>query len=625
MRKIYTLLVFLQLAFFSFAQNIQQVNYRGAFAPAPEAMWTEGWANWDPENTVYPAANVTVSGSISSNTTWTRNNVYQLSGLVYVDSLVTLTIESGTIIRGGTTPSNASLIIKRGAKIIAEGTPCSPIVFTSGVAVGARSRGDWGGLIILGRAQTNLGTGFIEGLSTNPQLAYGGTDNADNSGILKYVRIELNGSVFAPNSEINGLTMGAVGSGTKIDYVQVSFNQDDAFEWFGGAVSASHLVSYRNLDDDFDTDNGFSGKVQFALAVRDPNVADAPSISTSEGFESDNDAGGSTNTPQTSAVFSNVTVIGPYRGNASATVAAGFRRGARIRRNSALSIFNSIFMDYATGLFIDGPASVANATNGTLKYKNNLVALVTPTHRVAENDATRTIFFANNNDSLSTTTGVLITPYNFTAPDYRPAAGSPALTNFDFSDAALPVELVKFYGTTIKKENVLYWETQSEVNNKSFEVMRSADGSNFSSIATISSLATGGNSSLILKYSFVDAQPLDGKSYYMLKQTDLDGRFTFSSVVVLETSGTEMFRFAAVFPNPTNSQLNLSIISPTKQDATVIINDMFGRTVTQRLISVSSGSNNYQINVNALPAGNYLLNVVPKDGSTNKALKFIKL
>jgi hypothetical protein len=155
--------------------------------------------------------------------------------------------------------------------------------------------------------------------------------------------------------------------------------------------------------------------------------------------------------------------------------------------------------------------------------------------------------------------------------------------------------------------------------------MRSADGSNFSSIATISSLATGGNSSLILKYSFVDAQPLDGKSYYMLKQTDLDGRFTFSSVVVLETSGTEMFRFAAVFPNPTNSQLNLSIISPTKQDATVIINDMFGRTVTQRLISVSSGSNNYQINVNALPAGNYLLNVVPKDGSTNKALKFIKL
>ena len=623
MKKIFTLFVLLNVAFFSYAQGIQGVNYRGAFAPAPTPMWTDGWANWDPENTAYPASNVTVTGNISANTTWTSNNVYTLNGLVYVDTLITLTIEPGTIIRGGTTPSNSSLIIKRGATIIANGSSTNPIVFTSGLPVGSRSRGDWGGLIILGRAQSNLGTGFIEGLSTNPQLAYGGTENADNSGILRYVRIELNGSVFAPNSEINGLTMGGVGSGTTIDYVQISYNQDDAFEFFGGAVNAGHLVSYRNLDDDFDTDNGFSGKVQFALAVRDPNVADNPAISTSEGFESDNDAGGSTTLPQTRAVFSNVTVIGPYRGNGSATVAPGFRRGARIRRNSALSIFNSIFMDYATGLFIDGAASVANATNGTLKYKYNLVALATPTHRVAENTATRTIFFANNNDSLSSTVGVLQTPYNFLAPDYRPAAGSPALTNFDFSDPVLPIKLGRFYGETVKNDNVLYWETETEVNNTGFEIQKSLNGITFNRIAFVNSAALSGNSVQKLSYSTVDKNA-EGKAYYRLKQIDKDGMFSLSPVIVLDAAGTGAFRVSSIYPNPTKNQLNVAISSQTVNEATISVIDMFGRRLIQKSIRVTQGSSNFSINTQQLPAGNYSLNIITKDGGLNKIQVFVK-
>ena len=628
MKKICTLSLFCFVIMLSYAQTIEQVNYRGAFAPAPQAMWTEGWANWDPQNTVYPATNITVSGNISSNTTWTRNNVYQLSGLVYVDSLVTLTIEAGTVIRGGAVASNASLIIKRGAKIIAEGSPCNPIVFTSGLAVGDRSRGDWGGLIILGRAQSNLGTGFIEGLSTNPQLAYGGTDNADNSGILRYVRIELNGSVFAPNSEINGLTMGGVGSGTTIDYVQVSFNQDDAFEWFGGSVNASHLVSYRNLDDDFDTDNGFSGRVQFALAVKDPNVADNPTISTSEGFESDNDAGGSISTPQTSATFSNVTLVGPFRGNPSAVVATGFRRGARLRRNTGLKIFNSIFMDFATGLHIDGTAASNNAANGIIKFRNNIVALAGPAQRVAERngDTSRVVFFAagSNNDSLSSTAGILITPYNFTAPDYRPAAGSPALSNFNFNDPALPITLTRFYGQTVRSEHVLYWETSTEINNKGFQLERSVNGIDFNSIAFIRANNIDGNSATSQLYSFADRKTLNGKTFYRLRQVDKDGRTSFSSIVVL-TKSKSGFNVVSIYPNPVRNQLNIAITASEGRLLTIKVNDVFGRIVIQKAVNITEGSTNYQLNVAPLANGSYFVSFVSNTtGEVNFVQSFIK-
>ena len=161
-----------------------------------------------------------------------------------------------------------------------------------------------------------------------------------------------------------------------IDYVQCSFINDDAFEWFGGTVNCSHLVAYRCLDDNFDTDNGFSGCVQFGLGVRDPNISDQSASSTSEGFESDNDASGSSNTPQTRALFSNITDISGFRGTVLTTwpTTFKFRRGARIRRNSGLRIFNSILMDAPYGVFIDGTACRANLQSGVTKFKNNLIA-----------------------------------------------------------------------------------------------------------------------------------------------------------------------------------------------------------------------------------------------------------
>jgi hypothetical protein len=434
------------------AQFVEPTTYRGAFAPAPVAQWTDNWTNFNPQNTFYAAPNVNVSGVITTNTTWTKNNVYLLQGLVFVDSLVTLTIEAGTVIRGETTPvTGSALIIERGAKIIANGTPCNPIVFTSPNAIGSRVRGDWDGLIILGNAVNNVSNDLaIEGIgTTNIRARHGGTDNADNSGILKYVRIEYAGFVFGPSNEINSLTMGSVGTGTTIDYVQTSFGNDDAFEWFGGSVNCKHLVSYRTIDDDFDTDNGYSGTVQFGLAVKDPAVSDLVANSTSEGFESDNNAGGTNATPKTSASFYNITQIGAFRCGTNAGPVAqpiasttppndAFRRGSRLRRSTDLKIFNSILMNNWRGLFVDGTAALANATAGTLIFRNNIIAMDTTTTwvapyagtaRIGEDVASRNFIglLANTNTILNTPCDLLVNAWDFLNPDYRPnGAGSGA-------------------------------------------------------------------------------------------------------------------------------------------------------------------------------------------------------
>jgi hypothetical protein len=424
--------------------QVEVTSYRGAFAPAPVRMWTESWTNFNPQNAVYGTSNVNVSGTITTNTTWTKNNVYLLQGLVYVDTLVTLTIEPGTVIMGDNATANSSLVIRRGAKLIAEGTVCNPIVFTSNKPVGSRAIADWGGVIMLGRARNNQNNNVvIEGLTpTEFRNYHGGTDDNDNSGVVKYVRIEYGGFVFGPNNEINGLTMGSLGRNTVIDYVQVSFTNDDAFEWFGGTVNCKHLVSYRNLDDDFDTDFGYSGTVQFALGVRDPAIADNPAVSTSEGWESDNDASGTNQAllPKTSASFYNVTQIGAFRcasnaaGSGVAPTASGYRRGARLRRNTDLKIFNSILMNNRRGLIFDGALALANVDQDSLRFRNNIIAAdfttvyTSPSGNgvaLAYDDAntrTRATNTIYANDSINTCS-LLTNAWDFLNPDYRPNVG----------------------------------------------------------------------------------------------------------------------------------------------------------------------------------------------------------
>jgi hypothetical protein len=395
------------------------VDYIGAFG---DADWTAGWANWNPQNTTYPVVTDTLhAGDITSDITLHGNKVYYLDGWVYIKSGATITIEAGTLIRGSKANKGA-LIVEKGAKIMAEGTLENPIVFTSNQDAGSRSYGDWGGVILLGKATVNKVDPIIEG---GPTSTYGGTDDADNSGIMKYVRIEFPGVAFQPDKEINGLTFGGVGNGTIIEYIQVSYSGDDSYEWFGGSVNVKHLVAFRGWDDDWDTDYGFHGMAQFCVSLRDPSVADPGS--GSNGFESDNDATGSADAPVTSAIFSNVSSFGPLV-TPETSINPNFKRAMHLRRNTAIEIYNTISGGWPTGVFIDGTAAQANATNGDLKVMNVFLA-GNKTSFPEEFDSTYFLDEARMNQRLVTNDDLQLTdPFNLDAPNFLPMEGSPVLT-----------------------------------------------------------------------------------------------------------------------------------------------------------------------------------------------------
>lgn len=313
-----------------------------------------------------------------------KKGTYLLKGWIYIADGAELKIEPGTIIKGDK-ETDACLVAERGGKLIAQGTKDAPIVFTSEMPAGQRKPGDWGGVILCGKAPNNKNNDIqIEG---GPRTHHGGTDAADNSGVVSYVRIEFAGTPLSTeaNSEINGLTLGSVGSGTKIDHVQVSYSGDDSYEWFGGTVNCKNLIAYRGWDDDFDTDNGFSGHVQFGLSVRDPKLADQ---SQSNGFESDNNADGSASDPHTAVVFSNMTFVGPrvydatfdYANNkvsgegmtGNGIETGKFQSAMQIRRDSHLSCFNSVATGWPVGLILDGEKGNTQdaASKGTLKLQN---------------------------------------------------------------------------------------------------------------------------------------------------------------------------------------------------------------------------------------------------------------
>ncbi len=403
-------------------------NYRGAFPVTdntPATNWASGWSNFDPENTVYGATTTTVSADITANTTW--SGIVLLQNKVYVKNNAILTIQPGTIIRGDKL-TQASLIITRGAKINAIGTATNPIVFTSNEAIGARNEGDWGGLVILGLARNNQpgGVANIEGLIATTDTQFGGSFDNDNSGTLKYVRVEFAGIALQPNKEINGVTFGSVGSGTFVDYVQVSFSGDDSFEWFGGTVNCKHLIAYRGLDDDFDTDFGYRGKVQFGLAIRDKDLSDA--IGDSNCFESDNDATGSAAQPKTNPIFSNMTLVGP-KGNGSIVLPTGekFEKAFRLRRNCSTSVFNSLITGWEKGLSLESAGTVANVTGDTLKFANNSLSnFIADANVITSVDASVSfyagMFASNSNDSTNTIAQinwVNLFPALGTTPDAR--------------------------------------------------------------------------------------------------------------------------------------------------------------------------------------------------------------
>ena len=226
-----------------------------------------------------------VSGMITSNTTWSKNNVYVLNGKVVVDAGVTLTIEAGTIIKGkeGTGSLASALIVARGGKLMAEGTADSPIIFTSvkdnievgqteGTNLGEADNGLWGGLIVLGKAKGSFKGDVtevqIEGIPAGDTFGlYGGDDDNDNSGVLKYISIRHGGAEIGEGNEINGLTLGAVGSGTVVENIEVVANFDDGVEFFGGTVSPKNILVWAQGDDGLDIDQAYAGTISNSLVI----------------------------------------------------------------------------------------------------------------------------------------------------------------------------------------------------------------------------------------------------------------------------------------------------------------------------------------------------------------------
>jgi hypothetical protein len=341
----------------------------------------------------------TLTGNINTTTTLTSDKVWTLKGYVYVTDGAKLIIQPGTTIISDVSEKGA-LCIERGAQIIAEGTAAKPIVFTSGKAVGERTPGDWGGIVILGRAKTNrTSEPTIEG---GIGRAFGGTNDFDNSGVLKYVRIEYAGIAAMPNSEINALTLGGVGSGTIIENVQTIYANDDAFEFFGGTVNAKNLYAFATADDDFDFDFGYTGTITNGVAKRDPQFVD--SGDAGNGVECDNDGTGSSAQPVTHPKLLNMVLVGP---NVS-TALANHNLGLRFRRATQFTMKNSIVWGWMKGgLSLESNETAQFVKDGVSVFENNSVGTFNPTLNfisrattVLTNDQLKTLALSKSNKEI---------------------------------------------------------------------------------------------------------------------------------------------------------------------------------------------------------------------------------
>ncbi len=363
--------------------------------------------------------NVDVTVDITANTTWTFPNIYFLKKHVFVKNGATLTIEPGVIVKG---EPMTSLVITREGKIDAQGTAVRPIVFTSAKDVGTRVPGDWGGVVLLGKAILNTGSADqpIEGFPADQaETKFGGTDNAHDCGKLKYVRVEFAGFELAPTKELNGLTVGGCGSATSLDFIQIHQGSDDGMEFFGGTVGLTHAVITQGQDDGLDWDFGWTGKVQFLVIQIGNNLGE-------NGFEADNHPTAFDSVPRSSPVIYNTTIIGP-------DTPTGAKRGMLLRRGTAGQILNTIVYNVG-GVPIDvRDASTVLNTPATLFVKNSIFfqnAGQANWVDATDNDGNfdEAAYFrggALNNKEVDPQLPAAAT--SLTAPSFKPAAASPAL------------------------------------------------------------------------------------------------------------------------------------------------------------------------------------------------------
>ena len=365
--------------------------------------------------TVDCADNVCVlSGTITDDVTLTADNVYLLRGGVFIgddENPATLTIEPGVTIYGESS-TDGMLVIRRSASIMAMGTAEAPIVMTSSKPEGSRARGDWGGLIVNGRAPINScaddGATDCEAFGEGGAGFYGGNDPADSSGVINYLRIEFAGTLVSPDNELNGIAFQGVGSGTEIDYVQVHMNADDGIEFFGGTANAKHVVISGVGDDSLDWTDGWQGNVQFLVLQQHDDSGD-------NGIEADNNGDNNVAAPVSMPTLSNMTIIGSPGGESSDI-------GMLIREGTGVHISNTVVKGFNEAcLDIDNDATFANIDSGDLTIRTTTLDCAT-NFQVDDDDATDVAAFFLGGEGNSEGTVDLVDPFNQTAPNFAPAA-----------------------------------------------------------------------------------------------------------------------------------------------------------------------------------------------------------
>ena len=438
------------------AYRYRVITMRGSLASTPSAeiaISTLPFGN----------AAAEISTDITASRTLYADTTYTLKGFIHVANGATLTIQPGTTIKGDFNTLGSSLMILRGAKIQAVGTADAPIVFTSSRAAGQRQSGDWGGLILVGNGIINRsGSVEIEGSGTdgqavvggkNYQVLYSGGNTAtDNSGELKYVRVEFAGFAPSLNNELNSFTFAAIGSGTKVSYVNAVAGLDDSFEFFGGGFDLSYGVAYEGGDDQFDMSEGFSGRLQYVIAYKSTNVqirTGAGSYATDmEGIENDGCAGsgcdlGFDSAPFTMPVVANFTLVGPA---SQAIVGAGGGFGMMLRRGTGGYYINGVLARYpAAGISLRDAATFARAGSAAIPDMattdlavKSVYIVETPVAFQAPS-ATQFAFDLAGNAITLNAAGTASTlfaglpatgsvPSGAAAFDFTPAAGSPIAT-----------------------------------------------------------------------------------------------------------------------------------------------------------------------------------------------------
>ena len=574
---------------------ITPVNYKGAFSSATD-HWARGWTlleemGYFPD--VTPGTITVVDNTGAGTTDWTSNNTYILDGLVFVNSGDTLNIEAGTVIKGkpGQTTDASALVVARGGYINAAGTPTAPIIMTAEqdnvenpFDIPAGTKGLWGGLIILGNAGLNStpGESAIEGIpTTEPRGLYGAIDtnndsipdswdDTDNSGILSYISIRYGGTDIGAGNEINGMTFGGVGSGTLVDHIEVVFNKDDGYEFFGGTVQTKYLISAFCGDDCFDYDEGFRGKGQFWFAIQADSTGD-------RGGEHDGGTSPETGTPLATPHIYNATYIG--RGESEGT------RTITFRDNAGGEYHNSIFVDFGKGIDIEilgsSEDSYTRFENGELKLENNIFWDIA----------------GNNADAIFTITAAKYTGISAADSTMEVDAAKAAVQNYfgtAGNEASDPL-----IASISRTDQVMMLDPRPSDQGPAYQNL-GAYPANDDFFTEVSYKGAFSNSTQFWPSGWT---LLDEMKYFPAA-----GTFTRIEKEIRE----QVLNAITLYPNPNQGVFNIKIENDKIDPVHVVIYDMVGNRVYENAFRALDGQVESSIDLSNQPAGMYIMRATQK-------------